>query len=253
MFIFGCFGTELLLYPSNVSKRYILQYKRSTMKTEQENNNQLRRPKFLSDKQAHKIDDHIEKTIGKTGLVYHEIMSDLIHVDIYKIDPTKERNYYTLVTVGMSALPMKTPNKKYSPYLELMISLPHTWKLEEKDLEDENNYWPIRKLKETARFPFMYGTWLGVGHSIPNGNPPEQFSDNCPYTGIILLPSLLHPRSWTCKISPFKKIDLLAIHPLYTSEMDYKVEQGMSSFFDTFSEHNVSEIVDIERKDITRT
>lgn len=206
-------------------------------------------PTMLKKSEVKKIENHIENTIGKIDMVFHELVSQIIHLDVYKIDPAPDRDFYTLVTVGMSALPMTSPNKN-TQYIELMISLPKTWKLSQEDLKDENNYWPIRMLKNLGRFPFEYKTWLGFGHTIPNGNPPAKQSENCNFTGMLLLPSLILRDSWECKADLFKKVHFLALYPLYTSEMDYKVENGVESLFDAFDTCKLSEIVNINREEM---
>lgn len=40
---------------------------------------------------------------------FHEIVSPDIHIDVAIIEPTPERNYYTLVTMGMGAHRMSVP------------------------------------------------------------------------------------------------------------------------------------------------
>jgi hypothetical protein len=55
------------------------------------------------------IEAHIEKHIGKIEAVMHEIASDIVHIDVHVIVPAAERNFYTLITSGMSDLPMVIP------------------------------------------------------------------------------------------------------------------------------------------------
>ena len=49
------------------------------------------------------VEAHIEQHFGHFSNVFHEIASPDIHVDIAIVEPTPERNYYTLVTMGMGA------------------------------------------------------------------------------------------------------------------------------------------------------
>jgi hypothetical protein len=59
--------------------------------------------------------------------LFHELLSDLVHVDIHIVEPTAARNYYTLVTSGMSDRPMAAPEEcRECRYAELVISLPPT-------------------------------------------------------------------------------------------------------------------------------
>src|SRR6185295_19871223 len=52
---------------------------------------------------------HIEKHIGPPDSVFHEIISDLVHIDVHFVAPAPERNFRTLVTSGMSDRPMNAP------------------------------------------------------------------------------------------------------------------------------------------------
>jgi len=66
-------------------------------------------PKLYSEKEAGEIENHINSHFGKFDNVLHEIVSPDIHVDICVTNPTPERNYYTLVTMGMGAHQMNVP------------------------------------------------------------------------------------------------------------------------------------------------
>ena len=57
------------------------------------------------------ISDHIEEHIGKVHMVFHELVSDLVHIDVHWVKPTRKRNWHTLVTSGMSDLPMVVPDE----------------------------------------------------------------------------------------------------------------------------------------------
>ena len=199
-----------------------------------------------------KISSHIELYVGEVATVFHELISDLVHIDIHIVNPTKERNFYTLVTSGMSDLAMTAPadyaDRKYS---ELMICLPPTWNMSEDSWKDEKNYWPIRVLKMFARFPHEYRTWLWAMHTIPNGDPAEPFAENTSLSGVILLSPITTAKGFhELKISEEKTIHFHAIVPLYEDEMNMKLQKGAESLFDGFDEHGVSEILDISRKSI---
>jgi Suppressor of fused protein (SUFU) len=127
------------------------------------------------------IEGHIEKHIGKIETVMHEIVSDLIHIDVHIVEPTAERNFYTLITSGMSDLPMTVPDEcEEFKFAELLICLPASWDMPKvyDTMADEEHWWPIRCLKYLARFPHEYDTWLCENHTIPNGDPPEPFAGN---------------------------------------------------------------------------
>ena len=44
------------------------------------------------------ISAHIEKHIGEPDLVFHQLVSEYVHVDIHIVQPTEQRPWVTLVT-----------------------------------------------------------------------------------------------------------------------------------------------------------
>ena len=196
------------------------------------------------------ISDHIEKHIGPVTNVFHELISDLIHIDVHIVDPTESRNFYTLVTSGMSDRPMSAPDE-YSAcnYSELMICLPPDWPMGDEAWKREENYWPIRLLKVLARFPHEYQTWLWSMHTIPNGNPAEPFADNTKLTGALLMPPLTVEEEFYMlpvsnkKTSDEKMIHFHALIPLYDDEMNLKLKKGAEALFEGFDRIGVSEIL----------
>lgn len=195
------------------------------------------------------IDGHISKFFDDSEItVFHELVSDLIHVDIYLIKANDKRDYHILLTCGMSSLPMNVPEGfEELAFGEIMILLPDTWPLEHKDFEDENVYWPIRQLKELARFPHNYNTWLGFGHTVSNGNPAENMSDNCNFRGSILLQSINLPENFSTIKSDDKDIHIYSMIPLYEEEMNFKLRKGTGKLLNKFIKNGVTEVVDINR------
>jgi hypothetical protein len=55
------------------------------------------------------ITRHIGQYVGPPARVFHELISDLVHIDLHLVEPTAERDYCTLVTSGMSDRPMPAP------------------------------------------------------------------------------------------------------------------------------------------------
>jgi hypothetical protein len=200
------------------------------------------------------MDRHIKAHLGEPAWVFHEIVSDLVHLDVHVVAPTAGRNFYTLLTSGMSARAMKVPEGcENLSYAELMISLPPDWPLRQEDFSDERNYWPIRLLKTLGRMPHEYDTWLGDAHTIPNGDPPEPYADNTRFCGAILAPPLMVPEGFRwLKVSPELEINFFALLPLYQEEMDLKLKRGAEALFDRFDKHRVTELVQINRKNVAK-
>ena len=93
------------------------------------------------------IEDHIEKHVGKIDTVMHELVSDLVHIDVHIVEPAAERNYYTLITSGMSDLPMTIPDgAEEFRFAELLVCLPAGWDMPKvyDAMIDEEHWWPRR-------------------------------------------------------------------------------------------------------------
>ena len=194
------------------------------------------------------IADHIEKHIGKVEMVFHELVSDKIHLDLYWVKATEERPFHTLVTSGMSDIPMNAPEgAEDATHAELCICLPPEWKLSEEEFEKEENYWPLRWLKQLARFPHEYSTWLWWGHTIPNGDPALPFTPDTKLCCMLLLPPLALGEEFSELKLENKTINFFALYPLYKEEMDLKMKEGVEALFDGFDEIEMTEILDINR------
>ncbi len=189
------------------------------------------------------VENHIEKHFGKYDNVMHEIMSFDIHVDIFVINPTKERNFYTLVTCGMGAYEMNVPLEITEYNLkraELVIYLPATWQVNNSE---EKWYWPLRWLKSLARLPLENNTWIGCFHTIPAGN---SFSEDTELNGIILTdPQMVSSESFECKLDDDNLVNFYQVFPLYENEMNHKLEYGAESLFSLMP--NVSPVIDLKR------
>jgi hypothetical protein len=204
------------------------------------------------------IANHIERHLGPVSGVYHEIISDKVHLDVHIVPPSADFPFYTLVTSGMSDRPMAVPPEANAdeapPFAELCILLPSTWNIPADPaqvataFEDENTYWPIRWLKMLARLPHEYSTWLGFGHTIPNGEDAEPFADNTELGCMLLLTALSLPEEFqTLEISPDKTVKFYTLYPIYREEMELKMEQGVDALIDRFEVYDINDVLDLAR------
>jgi len=179
------------------------------------------------------ISDHIESHIGPVKNVYHELLSDLVHLDVHIVEPSRKKPCFTLITTGMSDLPMTVPDGLEDfAHAELLICLPPDWKLDQKALQDPNYNWPIVLLKTLARMPHEYSTWLGFGHTIPNGDPAKPYANNTQLTGAILIPPIFAGEEFCQLELSDKTINFYSIVPLYPQEMDLKLKTNADTIFE---------------------
>ena len=221
-------------------------------------------PEMYSEDEIDIIEKHIEHYYGNFEFVFHEKVSPDIHVDICLIPPSEECNWYTLVTMGMGAHLMNVPNQLKEEQLEraeLVICLPEYWKLDKEHLKDEKWYWPIRLLKELARFPGENNTWLGWGHTVSYDGPLSYTTELC--ASILINPPCGNIGGNiggnTCTLPDGEEVNFYQIIPLYGDELEFKLKNGTQKLLDKMNDNillvnphrlNVLNQIDIETNPI---
>lgn len=199
------------------------------------------------------ISQHIESFIGPIETVFHELLSPRVHIDVHIVAPSEERPVYTLVTSGMSDLPMTVPEGCESlRWAELMLCLPPDWPMTEEDWKNEDYYWPLRALKFLARFPHEYNTWLFMDHTVPNGNPIRKFGQTDFCCSLITAPSTVPAEFFDLPLSEEKVIRFYAVQLLYREEMDLKLKKGADRLLELLDKIEASELVEVGRKNVAQ-
>ena len=209
-------------------------------------------PEVYTEEEMNAIEGHIQQYFGKFENVFHELSSPDIHVDICVVPPSKERYYYTLVTMGMGAHRMNVPEELAEYKLEraeLAIALPGNWKLKREDLKNERWYWPIRLLKTLARLPIASDTWLGFGHTMDN---EEDFAKDTKLCAAILTgPQDTEDGSEVCILPSGEEVNFYQVIPLYRDELEYKLAHDADALLGKMN--GISFVVEPDRQDaITR-
>lgn len=200
---------------------------------------------------------HLGRVMGTEPTVFHELISDVVHLDIYIYPPTSARPYTVLATSGMSDLPMTVPEVVQEDSLaeghgsleraELLLALPPEWPLTQEAFEDERHYWPVRLLKGTARLPHQYRTWLGIGHTVPNGDPARPYAPGTELSGIVLLPPVLDELQDLVDPEKVPELRFYAVVPLTTEEMDLKLTHGLDALLKHLDQAGVNELLTPDR------
>lgn len=208
---------------------------------------------------AEEVSAHFEALFpGRECSVFHEIISDLVHIDVNILHPTEQQNYYVLYTTGMSDLPMTLPDeladREDLKYAELYLFLPGSWDLGKTgDLAQDipyERFWPIHVLKFLARFPHEYKTWLAWGHTMPNGPDYTPFCDGVGFGGVVLSWSGGDGRLGGLETQDGRKINLYGVIPAYKEEIEYKLKYGMEGLDKLFREKKFPMILDIHRPNL---
>ena len=187
--------------------------------------------------------------------VFHELLSDLVHIDVHVICPGEKCPFYVLYTTGMSDLPMTLPEEVQEPELyrraELYLFLPGHWQLGKPGDSATDippaYYWPLQLIKFLARFPHEYKTWLGWGHTMPNGPGYAPLCDGTGMGGVVL--------TATGGIPPLRTEDGATVNfymvlPAYREEIEYKLRYGMEKLEERFTQGRVSLVWDMQRPNL---
>jgi hypothetical protein len=199
------------------------------------------------------IEAHLERYVGPVDSVFHELLSDLIHLDVLIVRATADRPYHLVVTSGVSDEPMNAPaGMEEFNRVELLMALPPDWPLTDEAFNDEANYWPISWLKQIGRLPHEYDTWIGYGHTIPNGDPPERIA-NTGFIGVMLTPAYWLPAEFfQLATAAGETIHFFSLLPLYQEEMDLKLKKGAEELERRLDTTLSSGVLDIHRPNVAQ-
>ena len=200
-------------------------------------------PELYTDEQLKVVQRHIERRIGHFNRVFHEIVSPDIRVDVAIIEPTPERNYYTLVTMGMGAHRMTVPRDLEGENFdraELIICLPPDWPL---NSSNEMWFWPVKWLKVMARLPGEQHTWLAWGHTVSNNEP---LAENTKLSGVIVCTmDDFDEGADKCILPNGECINFYQIVPLYSEEIEYKLGHSKEELLHLLD--GIDYVVDLNR------
>ena len=184
----------------------------------------------------------IEENFGKVEEIY-EIGYGNFYLDVAQINPTKEKPYYTIITLGMGEHKMYNQNNEnFSSFAELMISLPPDW-----NLDDKNYTWVIDELMHLAYIPFTYFFAYEWGYLENNFEP---FSSNTKLSALtILYPEMKKENSGLLKLEN-RNLQFYQIVPLYDEEYTFALKNGMKNLLLLDVEKKISFVIDMNREKV---
>jgi len=201
------------------------------------------------------VGEHIATHLGKPALYFHETKAGEtdggIQVDIHVIGPTESFPYVRLVASGMSKQAMNVPEGAPA-YAELMMALPAAWQLDEQSMQEERWYWPVALLRHLAHYPHRERSWIGLGHSLPNGYPATPYTAGVRFCGAIVLPPASSPEPFHSLTVDGKDVYFHCVVPLFKEELNLARRRGFAELLDKFNEYDVTDVVDPARKNTAR-
>ena len=185
-----------------------------------------------------------ERLYGKPESVSHELLPQIPHIDVYTIKRILKKaagneEFHVLMTGGMSDLRMRVPRAAgdAAHRVELIFYCG----------EPRDEY--IETLRWIAHFPHDSKSWLGYGHTMPNGNPPAPFwgSDTLD-TLVFLPPIIMKDQNLHEELSlSGDPVSFLWVVPLTTAECNFKLQNGFDALLDLFGKNKHPYVFDPKR------
>jgi hypothetical protein len=132
-------------------------------------------------------------------------------------------------------------------FAELMTLIPKGIDFEKIYPSGTKYDWIISMVKQSAKFPHFYDTWLGIGHTIQADEERKPYSDNTNYCGCVVLPTMTFPKDFQTISSTNGTINIYGLFPLYKEELEFKIEKGFNEFIKFLIKNNTKEIIDFDR------
>lgn len=181
-----------------------------------------------------------KKLFGNNFKVSHELVVMHPHIDVYLYPPRRPgRPFYTLVTGGMSNLPMQIPKGADRSYARREIIM-----YCEKPDDDL-----IGLVRYYAHYPFDNATWLGDWHTVPNGSKYEPIFENSALCGALFIhPILVSDRNLGEKlVFQGEPVEFLWLVPITKAEMSLAMEKGTAALLDVFEARHHPLVLDRQR------
>lgn len=202
------------------------------------------------------VEDHIIEHFGSISRTIPVKESENLNLRIYVIEPTKEKDFYTIVTCGMGAYKMELPDDFKDTDLdriELLMYLSPAWNMDLAlskptglitggtvtpifgSMYDEWNY-PVKILKNLAQAPVNNDSYFVMGNIMDDGEPLSPSTNDT--GGILISPAYISEEGCVCTLPDGEKVRFLQVIPIQTYEIDRAADLDQSLIFHRMIFHN---------------
>lgn len=202
------------------------------------------------------VEDHIIEHFGSISRTIPVKESENLNLRIYVIEPTKEKDFYTIVTCGMGAYKMELPDDFKDTDLdriELLMYLSPAWNMDLAlskptglitggtvtpifgSMYDEWNY-PVKILKNLAQAPVNNDSYFVMGNIMDDEEPLSPSTNDT--GGILISPAYISEEGCVCTLPDGEKVRFLQIMPIQTYEIDRAADLDQSLIFHRMIFHN---------------
>lgn len=202
------------------------------------------------------VEDHIIEHFGSISRTIPVKESENLNLRIYVIEPTKEKDFYTIVTCGMGAYKMELPDDFKDTDLdriELLMYLSPAWNMDLAlskptglitggtvtpifgSMYDEWNY-PVKILKNLAQAPVNNDSYFVMGNIMDDEEPLSPSTNDT--GGILISPAYISEEGCVCTLPDVEKVRFLQIMPIQTYEIDRAANLDQTLIFHRMIFHN---------------
>lgn len=190
------------------------------------------------------LQQHLDTYLGSEGKIFHEIVSETVHLDLSVHSPTEERPFFTIATMGVSDAGLNVPEgAEEFRHIELLCYLPVGWDVDFANVTDsDESWWPGRLLKQLGRFAHEYRTFFAPGHTIPS--PIGPYTAGSVLETALLVPPFLDVEEFHQFEARGKSCRFLAVWPITAAECQLKLERGTGDLLDMLEKAGVTPVID---------
>ena len=195
------------------------------------------------------VQEHVRRHLGPIAWSWREPTGKWFRLLVLGIAPDAGRPCWTLVTAGMAARPMPLPPEAGGgrAWTELILQLPPDRPMDELTGSDPRRNWPLRELRELARYPHRHRTWVDRGHTLADGlDPGPLFPGTEMCCWLLAFPPDL-PRAFAHLDHRGRHIHFCALIGLHRDEMDFKLTEGYERLLSLFAAAGVDAVVRPDR------
>ncbi len=146
-------------------------------------------------------------------------------IAIHVVPPGDGRPCLTLFTTGMSAQPMPVSegNEEFQ-FAELFIQLPADWPTSKDAWSNPEHGWPIRWLRQIAKYPHQNDTWLGGPAAVfANEDPPQPLAPGMGFAAMFLIAEKQFVASDRGAVQFYRMV------PMYAEEWELHRREGIGA------------------------
>ena len=196
----------------------------------------------------------IRQRLGEPDTILKGMEHSPPSVELHHYKPARRRDFHTLLTVGMSSLPMHVPEGQEGyRYAELMLLLPPDWSINRNSLTDEKLGWPMFWQMKMARYVHETRTWyhhlhnfgvVSVGQTL---HPATKFSH-----WMLVRPETMGTVMDRLTLPDGRMVHFYAMTAIYFEENEFKMREvrGGEALWERMRAANFTDILFPSRKNV---